>query len=207
MELLDECSHSSGSRKSEDWDTASDEDWGSVSDIDSLPSIDSIEHALSNHHVRSDRALIEEVERMDHCLEEARGTKHYAPTADAHIADSSKTGMVKISPNHSPPQAQPEIQTLAGASFPPPETPCAEGFLVGYPTVRVMADSAPSWGTDNTPYVFSIADIKPVKSTILVENEVSWWLQRARCALIRRKEVCRKKKARHKSNLKKKLTC
>ena len=65
-----------------------------------------------------------------------------------------------------------------------------------------MADLASCTGIDDTPHVFSIADTKPIKSTMLVENEFSWWLQRARCALIRRKDLSRQKKARHRANLK-----
>ena len=65
-----------------------------------------------------------------------------------------------------------------------------------------MADVASCTGIDDTPHVFSIADTKPIKSTMLVENEFSWWLQLARCALIRRNKLSRQKKARHRANLK-----
>ena len=81
----------------------------------------------------------------------------------------------------------------------PPETPSAQGFLVGHPTIRVMAE--PDASTDNVFYV-SIANTKPTKSTMLVENEVTWWLQRARCVLKRRKDTRRQKKARRMANLK-----
>ena len=86
-------------------------------------------------------------------------------------------------------------QTLAGAKFPSPETPSAEGFLVGHPTIRVIADIEPDARTDNM-FHFSVANTKPTKSTMLVENEVNWWLQRARCVLKMRKDKSRQKKAR-----------
>ena len=64
-----------------------------------------------------------------------------------------------------------------------------------------MADIEPDASTGNLFYV-SIANTKPTKSTILVENEVNWWLQRARCVLKRRKNTHRQKKARKMANLK-----
>ena len=64
-----------------------------------------------------------------------------------------------------------------------------------------MADIEPDTSTDNLIYV-SIANTKPTKSTMLVENEVTWWLQRARCVLKRRKDTRRQKKARRMANLK-----
>ena len=63
-----------------------------------------------------------------------------------------------------------------------------------------MADIEPDTSTDNLIYV-SIANTKPTKSTMLVKNEVNWWLQRARCVLKRKKDARRQKKARHMTNL------
>ena len=63
-----------------------------------------------------------------------------------------------------------------------------------------MADIEPDASADNLIYV-SIANTKPTKSTMLVENEVTWWLQRARCVLKRRKNTHRQKKARRMTNL------
>ena len=110
MLLLD--SDSSGTLSSEEWDSASEEDWGSVSDMDSLSETDLIEKALANHAIPSDRALLEEIEFMDHCLEEERGTKHYVPTANAHVANAPKVGRVSTHTH-----AHQETQTLAGARF------------------------------------------------------------------------------------------
>ena len=90
--LLD--SDCSGTLSSEEWDSASEEDWGSVSDMGSLAGIDLIEGALANHVIPSDRAVLEEIEFIDHCLEEERGTKHYVPTANAHVANAPKVGRV-----------------------------------------------------------------------------------------------------------------
>ena len=92
MLLLD--SDSSGTLSSEEWDSASEEDLGSVSDMDSLADTDLIESALANHVIPSDRAVLEEIEFMDHCLEEERGTKHYVPTANVHVVNASKVGRV-----------------------------------------------------------------------------------------------------------------
>ena len=92
MLLLD--SDSSGTLSSEEWDSASEEDLGSVSDMDSLADTDLIESALANHVIPSDRAVLEEIEFVDHCLEEERGTKYYVPTANAHVANAPKVGRV-----------------------------------------------------------------------------------------------------------------
>ena len=64
-----------------------------------------------------------------------------------------------------------------------------------------MADIESNARTDNLFYV-SIANTKPTKSTMLVENEINWWIQRARCVLKRRKDIRKQKKARRMANLK-----
>jgi hypothetical protein len=182
---------------SEDWGTDSDE---YVSDTDYNADMALIERALAEHERERlpDCDLIKEIEAMDRALEETRGGWLGPTTTVAATPATAKPTGIEVSP---PPLVQPVTRTLAGAKFFPPETPSAEGFLVGHPTIRVMADIEPDASTDNVFFV-SIANTKPTKSTMLVENEVTWWLQRARCVLKRRKDTRRQKKARRMANLK-----
>ena len=159
-----------------------------------------IERALAEHERQRlpDCDLIKEIEAIDRALEETRGGWLGPTTTVAATPATAKPTGIEVSP---PPLVQPVTRTLAGAKFFPPETPSAEGFLVGHPTIRVMADIEPDASTDNVFFV-SIANTKPTKSTMPVENEVTWWLQRARCVLKRRKDTRRQKKARRMANLK-----
>jgi hypothetical protein len=196
MALL-EGSTDTSTRSSEDWGTDSDED---VSDTDHSADMALIERALAEHERErlSDCDLVKEIEAMDRALEETRGGWH-GPMANTAAAASTTAKPTVLKANPSLP-VQLVTQTLAGAKFPSPDTPSAEGFLVGHPTIRVMADIEPEARTHNLFYV-SIANIKPTKLTMLVENEVNWWLQRARCVLKRRKDTRKRKKARRMANL------
>ena len=127
---------------------------------------------------------------MDRALEETRGGWLGPTTTVAAAPATAQPTGIEVSP---PPLLQPTMLTLAGAKILPPETPSAEGFLVGHPTIRVLADIEPDTSTDNLIYV-SIANTKPTISTMLVENEVNWWLQRARCVLKRKKDARRQKR-------------
>ena len=124
---------------SEDWGTDSDE---YVSDTDYNADMAFIERALAEHERERlpDCDLIKEIEAMDRALEETQGG-WLGPTANTVAAAPATAKLTEI--NVSPaPHVQPVTTTLAGAKFFPPETPSAEGFLVGQPTIRVMADIA-----------------------------------------------------------------